>query len=161
MSKLYTISELADQIQKDKEEGLVVVTINGCFDILSVPHIRFLQEGKTQGDKLYVGLNSDVSTRSLKGEKRPIVPQAERAEMLCALSCTDGVFIFDDLDPRQWLTVLRPDVHVNGAEYTEDCIEAGTVKEIGARLHLKNRTEKIQSTSDYVQTIIERYSVKP
>jgi rfaE bifunctional protein nucleotidyltransferase chain/domain len=103
--------------QQFRAEGRTVVWTNGCFDLLHVGHVRSLQEARTLGDILVVGLNSDDSVRRLKGSGRPLFPAAERAEMLAALSCVDYVVIFDEPTPEAALARLRPAVHCKGSDY--------------------------------------------
>ena len=122
-----------------KGQGKRVVTINGSFDLFHAGHLYILQQAKEQGDVLIVGLNSDASVKRYKGPDRPLVPETERADLLLGLRCVDYVHIFDESDPIAFLDAVRPDVHVNGAEYGEDCIEAPTVKGHGGRIHLVGR----------------------
>ena len=129
-----------------------IVTVNGSFDVLHAGHLHILKEAKQQGDVLVVGLNSDASVRANKGPKRPVVPQAQRADMLLALRFVDYVHIFDEPVPMVFIAAVRPDVHVNGAEYGEDCVEAGVVREIGARLHLVPRIDGL-STSALIERL--------
>lgn len=112
------------------------MTTNGSFDLLHAGHAKYLQLARAEGDVLIVGLNSDRSVHSYKGPTRPIVPQRHRAAMLAALECVDFVTIFHERDPRRLLSIIRPDVHVNGSEYGANCIESGVVKHHGGRLHL-------------------------
>jgi rfaE bifunctional protein nucleotidyltransferase chain/domain len=93
------------------------VFTNGVFDILHVGHVRYLQAARVLGGCLIVGLNSDVSTRALKGELRPIVPQAERAEMLAALACVDWVVVYDEVTAERVVAAIRPEVYVKGGDY--------------------------------------------
>ena len=132
--------------------GKRIVTVNGSFDVLHAGHLHILKEAKQQGDVLVVGLNSDASVRANKGPKRPVVPQAQRADMLLALRFVDYVHIFDEPVPMVFIAAVRPDVHVNGAEYGEDCVEAGVVREIGARLHLVPRIDGL-STSALIERL--------
>ena len=125
------------------------MTVNGSFDLLHAGHLHILREASRQGDTLLVGLNSDASIRSYKGSDRPLIPQAQRAEMLLALRFVDYVHIFDESEPMPFLEEVRPDVHVNGAEYGEDCIEAAVVKRYGGRIHLVDRIGGL-STSQLV-----------
>jgi rfaE bifunctional protein nucleotidyltransferase chain/domain len=155
---ILTISEAAAMAAKAKSKGKKVVTANGAFDMLSYPHLQFLTAAKKEGDILLVGVNSDRSVRDLKGNKRPIVPQADRAELVSELKCVDGVFVFDETDPRAWLTLIKPNVHVNSAEYGQDCVEASVLKDIGATLVLTQRDTSHLSTSDVIKTIQERYA---
>jgi rfaE bifunctional protein nucleotidyltransferase chain/domain len=96
-----------------------VVLANGVFDLFHVGHARYLEAARTLGDVLVVAVNSDRSTRAYKGEGRPVIPEAERAEIVAALECVDWVVVFDDLDVRRILRTLKPDVHAKGTDYTE------------------------------------------
>lgn len=100
-----------------------IVTTNGVFDLLHVGHVRYLQAARSLGDALIVGVNSDASARRLnKGPNRPLIPDFERAEMLVALRCVDYATVFDEDDPRKILSLIRPDIHVKGGDYTLDRI---------------------------------------
>lgn len=116
-SKLKTIDELAGKRDIWRRAGKVVVWTNGCFDLLHVGHIRSFRDAKALGDILIVGLNSDRSVRAIKGDARPLVNEAERAETIAALEMVDYVTIFDEATPEQALETLRPDIHCKGAEY--------------------------------------------
>jgi rfaE bifunctional protein nucleotidyltransferase chain/domain len=151
------IAEIADRLRKDAKK---VVTCNGSFDIMHIGHIKFLQEAREQGDALIVGLNSDASVKRYKSSDRPINPQECRAEFLAALECVDYVTLFDETDPIALLSVIKPDVHVNGIEYGEDCIEAETVRQNGGRLHLVPLF-KDYSTTNMIKKIIKAYADKP
>jgi D-beta-D-heptose 7-phosphate kinase/D-beta-D-heptose 1-phosphate adenosyltransferase len=105
-----------------KRNGRRVVFTNGCFDLLHPGHIRSLEHARSVGDALVVGLNSDASVRELKGQGRPIIPERERAEILAALECVDGVLIFDDLTPQRVIAALLPDVLVKGGDWPGDQI---------------------------------------
>jgi len=122
-----------------RAKGKRIVTVNGSFDILHNGHLYILNEARQKGDVLIVGLNSDASVRSYKGPERPITPERRRAEMLLALRMVDYVHIFDECDPIAFLKEVNPDVHVNGSEYGEQCIESETVRRGGGRLHIVNR----------------------
>jgi rfaE bifunctional protein nucleotidyltransferase chain/domain len=98
------------------------VLTNGCFDLLHVGHVRYLRAAKQLGGKLIVAVNSDASTRQLKGEGRPQVPEHERAELLGALADVDAVTIFDSPDVKELITLLRPDVHAKGTDYTAESV---------------------------------------
>lgn len=99
-----------------------VVFTNGCFDILHIGHLGLLEQARAQGDVLVVGLNTDASVKRLKGERRPVMNQEERAEMLLALECVDRVVVYDDDTPRELIKALRPDVLVKGADWALDQI---------------------------------------
>jgi rfaE bifunctional protein nucleotidyltransferase chain/domain len=102
------------------EAGKTVVWTNGCFDLVHVGHIRSLRDAKALGDILIAGINSDASVRSIKGASRPLVNEADRAELIAALEMVDYVTIFDDPTPVAALSRLRPDIHCKGAEYADD-----------------------------------------
>ena len=120
------IRELVDKLHKD---GKTVVTTNGCFDILHVGHVRYLEKTKTFADVLIVLLNSDKSVRSIKGESRPINPESDRAEILSALRCVDYVVLFDEDSPRNLIDEMKPDVYTKGADYTLETLpEADIMK---------------------------------
>lgn len=102
-----------------KEAGLRVVFTNGVFDLLHVGHVRYLQQARQLGDTLVVALNSDESTRWLKGPDRPFVPQDERAEILAALACVDAVTIFEEHTAEALVAVMRPDIYVKGGDYAQ------------------------------------------
>jgi D-beta-D-heptose 7-phosphate kinase/D-beta-D-heptose 1-phosphate adenosyltransferase len=144
--------ELAALSASLKAGGKRIVTINGAFDLLHAGHLKILQEARTQGDALIVGLNSDTSVRGHKGPTRPIVGEADRAALLLALRSVDYVHIFDEPIPNAFLEAIRPDVHVNGAEYGEHCVEADTVRRGGGRLHLVERTDGV-ATSALIERI--------
>ena len=117
------------------QEGKTVVATNGCFDILHVGHIRYLQKTKSFADKLIVLLNSDSSVRSIKGPDRPVNNEDDRAEILCALACVDYVVLFDEDSPRNLLDEIKPDVYTKGADYTMETLpEADIMKKNGTRV---------------------------
>lgn len=109
------IEELCNQIRRQKK---TIVATNGCFDILHAGHTRYLKKSKEFGDVLIVGLNSDISVKSIKGPNRPINSQNDRAEVLCALSAVDYVVIFDEDSPKDLLEKIKPNVYTKGADYT-------------------------------------------
>jgi rfaE bifunctional protein nucleotidyltransferase chain/domain len=111
------LDELCKVREQLRREGRNVVFTNGCFDLLHVGHIRCLQQARSLGDVLIVGLNSDSSVQGLKGPGRPLVPQDERAEMLLALASVDYVIIFDDPTPERLIAALKPDIHCKGGDY--------------------------------------------
>jgi D-beta-D-heptose 7-phosphate kinase / D-beta-D-heptose 1-phosphate adenosyltransferase len=135
-----------------RAKGKRIVTVNGSFDVLHNGHLYILNEARQRGDVLIVGLNSDASVRSHKGPERPIVSERRRAEMLLALRMVDYVHIFEETDPIAFLKEVNPDVHVNGSEYGEHCIESETVKRAGGRIHIVKRIPGL-STSGVLQSI--------
>jgi rfaE bifunctional protein nucleotidyltransferase chain/domain len=160
LDKIKTREELKQIIRKAQSEGKKVVTTNGCFDVLHVGHLRYLQSAKQLGDILIVAINSDDSVRAIKGDKRPLVPENERAELLAGLECVDYVMIFPELTPIEFLTELLPNIHVKGGDYTLDrVIERETVKSIGAELHLLSWVEG-KSTTNLIEKVTKRYNNK-
>ena len=125
-----------EQLVNDLHQGgETVVATNGCFDILHVGHIRYLQKTKSFADKLIVLLNSDLSVRSIKGPDRPVNNEDDRAEILCALACVDYVVLFDEDSPRNLLDEIKPDVYTKGADYTMETLpEADIMKKNGTRV---------------------------
>jgi len=123
MEKILLLPSLLEQIQIHREAGDILVFTNGCFDLLHVGHIRYLQEAKELGDRLVVGLNSDNSVRQLaKGQDRPIIPETQRAEVLAALTCVDYVTIFNESDPLVLIEAIQPNILVKGGDWTPDQI---------------------------------------
>ena len=127
--KILTLDEAAELVRRAHRAQQTVVFTNGVFDILHPGHVRYLQDARREGDRLIVGLNSDRSTRSVKGTGRPINPQHERAEVLAALACVNAVVVFDEDDPRQIVTRLEPDVLAKGADWPLDAIVGRDVVE--------------------------------
>lgn len=121
-SKLRTLDELADIIEKLKKTGKRIVWTNGCFDILHVGHIMYLENAAAQGDVLIVGLNTDASVRELKGSGRPVNPENERGIVLTALACVDYVTLFGDADTTAILERLQPHIYAKGGDYTLESI---------------------------------------
>ena len=120
-----------------RAQGKVIVTTNGCFDLLHTGHIQFLQQAKTLGDILVVGLNSDTSVRRIKGNGRPLLPEAERAAMLMALKAVDHVLIFDELLPNDFLAAVKPAIHCKAGDYTGEALpEAEVVRRYGGEIRI-------------------------
>ena len=115
---LKTQDEIIKIVREGQANGETFVVTNGCFDILHVGHVRYLQKTKEFADKLVVMLNSDISVKSIKGESRPINCEQDRAEILSALSCVDYVVLFDEKSPANLLENLKPDIYTKGADYT-------------------------------------------
>jgi rfaE bifunctional protein nucleotidyltransferase chain/domain len=145
--KIVSLETLLPLVKQLKSEGKIIVTNNGSYDIVHLGHILGLFEAKRQGDILIVGLNSDFSVKSYKGPNRPINDEYMRSHLLAALTCTDYIFLFDDLDPREWLKKIQPHVHTNGAEYGTDCIEREVVENQGGKIHLLSMIEGYKTTN--------------
>ena len=124
--KRENIAQIIDEIRK---KGQTIVATNGCFDILHVGHVRYLQKTKSFADYSIILLNSDKSVRNIKGPTRPINNENDRAEILCALSCVDYVIMFDENSPANLLDEIKPDVYTKGADYTMETLpEADIMK---------------------------------
>jgi len=127
-------SEIGETLRTIRGQGLSLVLANGCFDLLHVGHLRYLQAAKELGDVLIVGLNSDRQARLLKGDGRPYVPENERAEIVAALACVEFVTIFDGPTVEELLRLIRPDVHAKGTDYTVESVpERAIMQELGGR----------------------------
>ncbi len=123
VTKVLSRDQLLPMLSSERAKGKRVVFTNGCFDLMHIGHTRYLQTAKALGDVLVVGVNSDASVRTLnKAPDRPIVPEAQRAEVVAALGCVDFVVIFDESDPLQLITAVQPDVLVKGGDWTIDRI---------------------------------------
>lgn len=152
MGKIILRNELVEFLNKIRQNGTTIVTTNGCFDILHVGHVRYLQKTKEFADVLIVALNSDDSVKKIKGENRPINNENDRAEILCALDCVDYVVIFDETTPLKLLSEIKPDVHTKGADYSIDTLpEAKTIIENGGKIEFISFVEGKSTTS-----VIER-----
>jgi rfaE bifunctional protein nucleotidyltransferase chain/domain len=144
---------LAETCRALREAGMRVVFTNGGFELLHVGHVRALQEARSLGDVLVVGVNDDDSVRTLKGPNRPVVPAAERAEVLAALACVDYVHVFPEADVRPLLRALRPHVHAKGRDYTAASVpERDTAREIGAEIAIVG-DEKEHSVTDLLKRL--------
>ncbi len=122
MGKILSRHDLQTEIDALHRQGKKIVFTNGCFDILHVGHVRYLREAKKKGDVLVLALNSDRSVQAIKGDKRPIVPEAERADVMAALEAVDYVTIFEELTPLALIETLKPDVLIKGGDWEEEKI---------------------------------------
>ena len=157
--KIFNRNELATVLQQLKSEGNVIVTTNGCFDVLHLGHLRYLQAARQLGDLLVVAINSDASVRELKGENRPLIPEDERAEMLAGLECVDYVVIFPELTPIELLSELKPNIHVKGGDYKlEQLVEREVVEANGGKV-IVGLNVPGKSTTNLIDVICERYGI--
>lgn len=138
---------LEDLVDSLRKQGLSIATVNGSFDLMHAGHLHILYEGSKQADCLIVALNTDASIQSYKDPRRPIIPLEYRMEMMAALGFVSYVTWFDETTPCEILKAIRPDVHVNGAEYGMNCVEADAVKTHGGRLHLVERIPGLSTTT--------------
>ena len=148
MGKLVKREELPELLKELRSQGKTIVTTNGCFDILHVGHVRYLQKTKTFADVLIVALNSDISVKKIKGPDRPVNNENDRAEILCALSCVDYVVLFDESSPEKLLVEIKPDVHTKGADYTVETLpEAKAIMANGGRIEFISFVEGKSTTA--------------
>jgi D-beta-D-heptose 7-phosphate kinase/D-beta-D-heptose 1-phosphate adenosyltransferase len=157
LGKIVTLEDLVARLDKVRKSGQKIVFTNGCFDILHVGHVRYLAEARLQGDLLIVGLNSDASVHLIKGDKRPIVRQGNRAEVLASLACVDYVVLFEEPDPLGLIQTLKPDVLVKGEDWAADAIiGAEDVKSRGGKIVRIPFVEEASSTG-IIETILQRH----
>ncbi len=153
MGTVLTKETLGEHIEGLRKQGKSIVTTNGCFDILHVGHVRILKQAKALGDVLVVGINSDASVRELKGPERPINNQDDRAELLASLECVDVVSIFTEGTPVEFIKVVKPDIHVKGADYKpQDLEETPVVESLGGKVEILPLVPQ-KSTTSLVQKI--------
>jgi rfaE bifunctional protein nucleotidyltransferase chain/domain len=153
--KIVKFEELSDRCEKLRSAGRKIVATNGCFDLLHVGHVRYLQAARALGDLLVVGLNGDHSVHELKGAGRPVTIQRDRAEILAALECVDLVTVFPELRATKFLAAVRPSVYVKGGDYTPrtlDAEELAVLKQIDAAIRLIP-FEAGYSTSGFIEQI--------
>jgi rfaE bifunctional protein nucleotidyltransferase chain/domain len=137
--------------------GRRVVLANGCFDLLHVGHVRYLEDARALGDLLIVGVNGDAAVRRLKGPGRPLMPAAERAELLGSLRAVDYVVIFEDDTADRLVALLRPAVHAKGTDYTPESVpERATVLTAGGRVAIAGDAKQ-HSTRDVIAEILARF----
>jgi rfaE bifunctional protein nucleotidyltransferase chain/domain len=160
--KIIELEDLSDRCEKLRSAGKKIVATNGCFDLLHVGHVRYLQAARALGDVLVVGLNGDGSVRDLKGAGRPITTQSDRAEILAALACVDMVTIFPEIRATKFLAAVRPAVYVKGGDYSSETLdeeERTILKEIDAAIRLIP-FETGYSTSGLIEQICKSKSGK-
>ena len=148
-----TIAEASALVQRLRAAGRTIVFTNGVFDLLHVGHLRYLWHARGLGDALLVGVNSDRSVRLIKGPTRPISPEAERAEVLEALVCVDGVVIFDEATPLALISALQPDVLVKGTDWAADAIVGRDIVETRGGRVVRVAIEPGHSTTNIVDRI--------
>ncbi|MBN1349478.1 D-glycero-beta-D-manno-heptose 1-phosphate adenylyltransferase [candidate division KSB1 bacterium] len=159
IQKLVTLDELKSSVDQAKLAGKKVVWTNGCFDIMHVGHILYLEKAKAYGDLLIVGLNSDASIKLTKGPTRPIVEESQRAKLLSSLSCVDYIIIFSEKTPMKLLEILKPDVYVKGGDYTLDTInqeERRFIESYGGTIELMPGIDGM-STSALIKRILKAH----
>ncbi len=135
-SALQSASVVRDAIAGLRRQGKTLVTTNGCFDIIHAGHVQYLAEAARQGDILVVGVNCDDVVRRLKGKGRPLQNERDRLEIVASFRMVDYAFIFREDDPRTFIEILRPDIHVKGGDYPENIIEAPVVEKYGGKIKI-------------------------
>ena len=134
MGRILTVDQLVDEIGREREAGRTVALANGCFDVLHVGHVRYIQGAAAEADRLVVAVNDDESVAALKGPGRPILPASDRAELVAALRGVDYVVTFGERTVERLLRLIKPDVHCKGTDYTIDSVpERSVVLEYGGR----------------------------
>jgi D-glycero-beta-D-manno-heptose 1-phosphate adenylyltransferase len=155
-SKIKTIEELKIIVRQLRERGCQIVFANGCFDLIHVGHIRYLEKAKALGDVLVLGINGDRCVRALKGKGRPLQTDTERAEMMASLACVDYVLLFDSPTVDWILDELRPQIHAKGTDYREDSVpERETIRAYGGRVAIVG-DPKDHSTRDLIGVIVSK-----
>ncbi len=150
--KLILPIDLADKIIQIRKEKKTITTLNGSFDLLHAGHLQIIHEASTLADCLIVALNSDASIKKYKSPLRPIIPLEHRLEMVAALQWVNFVTYFEETNPIMLLKVIQPNIHVNGAEYGEKCIEAPIVEKNGGKIHSVSLKPNL-STSEIIEKI--------
>ncbi|HQN19950.1 MAG TPA: D-glycero-beta-D-manno-heptose 1-phosphate adenylyltransferase [Syntrophobacteraceae bacterium] len=158
--KIKNIEELDAICRTARERRLRVVFTNGCFDLLHVGHVRYLEAARSQGDLLVVAVNSDASVRQIKGDLRPIIQQAQRCELVAALHCVDYVCVFDTPDPLPLITRLQPSILVKGADWSLDkTVGAAEVQRAGGKVvHIQLVPDA--SSTRIIERVLERFREK-
>ena len=149
----FSLAEAQALVERFRHAGKTIVFTNGVFDLLHPGHIRYLQEARGLGDALIVGVNSDRSARGNKGPERPINKEDERAEILAALACVDGVAIFDEPTPHEIISALQPDILVKGADWAPDAIVGRDVVEARGGKVVLVKVEEGYSTTNIIAKI--------
>ena len=158
--KFIPITELGPIVESLKKEGKKIVTTNGAFDLLHVDHKTVLEESKALGDVLIVGVNSDSSIKQYKSDLRPILPEAERAELISAFACVDYVTIFYEERPINFLEIVKPHIHTKGGEYDPEKLhETATVRKNGGEIVPIHHPTR-QTTTAIIERILKIYGVK-
>lgn len=157
--KLVLNTQLENLVKQIRQKQKTIVSINGSFDLLHAGHLEMLFQASLSGDILIVALNSDDSIRRYKSPDRPIIPLLYRQQMMSALSFVDYVTSFNETDPREILSIIKPDVHINGSEYGHECIEKEVVEKNGGQIKIVNLVEGL-STTKIIKKIVDAHLSK-
>ena len=153
-NKIKSLKELITIVERLKKQNKRIITTNGVFDILHYGHVKYLEEAKKLGDILIVGINTDKSVKQNKGDKRPINDEKSRMAVLAALESVDYIFLFNEKDPRNWLSKLKPNIHVKAGDYKlSQIIEKDAVESNGGKVVIV-KAEKGYSTTDLINRIL-------
>ncbi|MEE9401943.1 MAG: D-glycero-beta-D-manno-heptose 1-phosphate adenylyltransferase [Desulfobacteria bacterium] len=155
--KILEREALKKTVRSLKQGGNKIVFTNGCFELLHIGHVQYLQAARAEGDVLVVGMNSDHSVRQIKGPRRPVVPENERAEVLASLACVDFVSLFDEPDPLEIISSLLPDVLVKGADWAEDAIVGRDIVEAHGGRVVRIPLTQGASTTSIIEKILASY----
>ena len=159
-AKIKSLAELSPLIAAEKSKGKRIVFTNGCFDLLHAGHVKYLQKARSLGDLLVLGLNSDASVRRLKGAKRPLIDQDERAHLLAALDCIDYIIIFNEDTPLELIRTLKPQILAKGGDYSlNGVVGREFVESYGGRVELITFVDG-KSTTHIIERILELYSIE-
>lgn len=156
-SKIIKLEDFLKKLESLRQAGKRIVFTNGCFDILHIGHVRYLQSAKAEGDILVIGLNSDQSVHIIKGEKRPVIGEQQRAEVLASVGFVDYIILFDEPDPHTLIASIAPDVLVKGADWAEEQIVGADVVKIGGGRVVRVPVVPDVSTSQIIEDIIRKY----
>ena len=155
--KITTLKKLIPIVQRLKNQNKKIVTTNGVFDILHIGHVKYLEEAKKLGDILIVGVNTDFSVKQIKGNKRPINDEKSRTGVLAGLESVDYVFLFNEKDPRRWLSKIKPDFHVKAGDYSlNQIIEKNVVEKNNGKVAIAKIENKC-STTGIIKKILRIY----
>ncbi len=155
--KILSLDALQKQLAEHRRRGQRIVLANGCFDVLHVGHVRYLEGARCEADVLVVAVNSDASERALKGPGRPILPERARAELVAAVRVVDYVVLFDEPNVEALLAALRPDVHAKGTDYTADTVpERELAQRLGIRVAIVGDPKR-HSTRELIARVRERF----
>jgi rfaE bifunctional protein nucleotidyltransferase chain/domain len=152
-AKVLSFPQLLEAAARARASGKSIVFANGAFDLLHAGHVRYLEAARSEGNWLAVGINSDRSVARAKGPSRPILPEAERAEIVAALSCVDAVTIFDEDSPAEWISAIRPDVHAKGTDYMAEGVPEREAVAAYGGLTVIVGDPKEHSTTDLIERI--------
>lgn len=160
MGRIVDPADLPAVVAEHRDRNERIAFTNGCFDLLHIGHVRYLQEARSLGDVLFVGLNSDESVRTLKGPNRPLIPEDERAEMLASLGAVDYVIVFGERTADTLIEMVRPDFYVKGGDVDPALVpEAPTVRRHGGAIVTTAKVEE-HSTSNIVERVLSVYAAE-